>query len=259
MKKINSLCALSLFATIISFTCFGGGVDNKLFKRVRDSVCHIRSAQLLQNFEPINTVPEYTRSFGSAAVNRDLIHRLESEIESDRRARDNDNNVRQATASSDEVSLHEATSESYYIVPGCLTPGPSNKGAVLERWFSQHEFPRPHMILFEGSNTPHIYYAPSVSPHKSTPPALDPETLADLDNKAYVSACSICFASAQKLTDKHIALATTTCCKQALCSSCIKTIIARMNNCPFCRAKPLEYTEENTNKSAEVSSSHAEG
>lgn len=81
----------------------------------------------------------------------------------------------------------------------------------------------------------------------STPSVVDPETSADLADEAEDIACPICFASAQRLTEKHRTLATTTCCKQALCLSCIHTIIARRNNCPFCRAEPLEYTEENTN------------
>ena len=81
----------------------------------------------------------------------------------------------------------------------------------------------------------------------STPSVADPKTTAELADEAEDIACPICFASAQILHDKNVALMKTTCCKNEICASCVQTIIARMNNCPFCRAEPLEYTEENTN------------
>jgi hypothetical protein len=85
----------------------------------------------------------------------------------------------------------------------------------------------------------------------STPSVVDPETSAELADEAEDITCPICFASAQKLHDKNVSLMKTTCCKNEICASCVQTIIARRNNCPFCRAAPLEYREENTNTISE--------
>ena len=146
MKKIISLYMLSLLA--FSYTCFGGG--NTLLNEPSQS----------NQAVPANTLIMFDIDEDGLANNQ---------------------------MSLPETSLSVANPENNYApyVPGHLfSAGHSNKGKVLERWLSQHEFPRPHMILFERSNTPHVYYAPSVTPHESTPPAVDPETIADLADEA---------------------------------------------------------------------------
>jgi hypothetical protein len=122
------------------------------------------------------------------------------------------------------------------------------------RDFNVIDFDETGSSLFLPTTSPTIT-TPNTNnqPHESTPPALDPETTTDLVDYAEDLACPICFASAQRLTDKNIALVTTTCCKQAMCLSCIQTIIARRNNCPYCRHNQLEYTEKNTTIIAEPS------